>query len=336
MERGFSENEIRPDVLKDEQAALFAADVADLLQGEAEFVAVACPACGSANSHERFLKAGFRYAACSACETTFMSPRPTAEILQEYYRTSRNYTFWARRMFPASQSARAAHIARPRVDLLEKLCALHEISRSRFVEVGAGDGTFCVEVKNRRLFERVIAIEPTPVLAAACRQSGIEVIEQPLESARQAGASVNVVASFETIEHVFDPEAFLACCHAMLAPGGLLLLTCPNVKGFDVTILEHESDTFDAEHLNYFHPESLSHLLRRSGFRVLELSTPGKLDAELVRNKVLAGRFNLDGRPFLKSILIDNWECAGGAFQEFLSAHGLSSHMMVAACKAAS
>jgi hypothetical protein len=89
----------------------------------------------------------------------------------------------------------------------------------------------------------------------------------------------------------------------------------------------------DIEHLNYFHPESLSSLVRSSGFAVLEVQTPGKLDAELVRKKVLAGEFDLGDQRFLRQILVDKWEQVGEAFQAFLAGNQLSSHMWLVAQK---
>ena len=66
---------------------------------------------------------------------------------------------------------------------------------------------------------------------------------------------------------------------------------------------------------------------------MLEVQTPGKLDAELVRKKVLAGEFELGGQRFLKQILIDKWQHVGEAFQEFLANSRLSSHMWIVARK---
>ena len=40
--------------------------------------------------------------------------------------------------------------------------------------------------------------------------------------------SVDVVVSFETIEHLPDPRAFLAECERVLRPGGLLICSTPN------------------------------------------------------------------------------------------------------------
>lgn len=328
----FTENDIRPDALKAQGEALFAADVDDLLRRREEFVPVGCPACESAKHRERFEKAGFRYVTCDVCDTTYMTPRPTPAILEQYYRTSRNYAFWARNIFPASREARSAGIACPRVDALEQFCVEHHVPRSLLVEVGAGDGAFSIEVQRRRLFDRVVVVEPTPSLADTCRRAGLEVLEEPIERVPLDGG-ISVVASFETIEHLFEPRTFLVRCHRLLVPRGLLYLTCPNVKGFDVALLGRESETFDAEHLNYFHPQSLAILVRRSGFEVIAISTPGELDAELVRKKVLAGTFSLDAQPFLQCVLIERWETTGRAFQDFLSANGLSSHMSAVARK---
>ncbi len=96
-------------------------------------------------------------------------------------------------------------------------------------------------------------------------------------------------------------------------------------------VLGKLSATVDIEHLNYFHPESVSLLVRSCGFDVLEVQTPGKLDAELVRKKVLAGEFDLCDQRFLKQILLDKWEQVCGAFQEFLADSRLSSHMWLVA-----
>ena len=120
-------------------------------------------------------------------------------------------------------------------------------------------------------------------------------------------------------------------CASLLQPGGIFIATCPNVQGFDIVVLRELSSAVDVEHLNYFHPESLSLLVRSSGFDVMEVQTPGKLDAELVRKKALAGEFDLGDQRFLKQILIDKWEQVGEAFQEFLAGSQLSSHMWLVA-----
>ncbi len=111
------------------------------------------------------------------------------------------------------------------------------------------------------------------------------------------------------------------------------MLSCPNGMGFDIVTLREVSLAVDAEHVNLFNPHSLSLLLESCGFEVLEASTPGRLDAEFVRDAVLEGKFDVSNNAFLQRVLIDEWDRLGWSFQEFLAANGLSSHMWLAARK---
>jgi SAM-dependent methyltransferase len=326
------ENDIRPEQLMAEQAARFAADVERLLRQKSKFVTVPCPACDHQESRVCFKKYDLCYRECLKCGTMYVNPRPSPAILEEYYATSENYAYWNQHIFPASEPARRERLFRPRARRLVELARQHGMRSGTLLEVGAGFGTFCEEVRDLGFFDRIIAVEPTPGLAASCRKRGLDVIESPIEKV-QLSAAVHVIASFEVIEHLFGPRDFLQSCFRQLSAGGLLMLSCPNGRGFDVAALAQLSDTVDVEHLNYFHPSSLSHLVQRCGFDVLDILTPGELDAELVRKKVLRGEFDVSGQPLLRQILIERWEELGVPFQQFLAANKLSSHMWIVARK---
>jgi len=321
-----SEAEIRPDELMEEQARRYAADVAWLLERRERFQPVACPACGADDGEQIWDKYTLTYLACRGCASVYVSPRPTPDLLDEYYRSSTNYEYWNEVIFPASEDVRREKIFRPRAERVVELAKRHGGRTRTLVDVGAGFGTFCEEITRLGVYDRVIAVEPEPHLAATCRGKGIETVEAPIEAA-DLPDDVDAVTSFEVVEHLFSPKAFLSRCADVLSPGGLVSVTCPNVKGFDVVVLGALSATVDAEHLNYLHPESLGQLLEQSGFDVVERLTPGKLDAELVRKHALAGTLSLDDQPFLRQVLVDDWDRVGTAFQEFLASAGLSSNM---------
>lgn len=325
------ETEIRPDELMAEQARRYAADVEWLLAKRDGFVMVGCPACGSRAARPAWRKYELDFAECEDCETVYMTPRPSRQLLDEYYRTSENYAYWSEVVFPASEAARREKIFRPRAARAADIARRHGVRLGTLVDVGAGFGTFCEETARLNAFERVVAVEPEPHLAEVCRTKGIEVIEAPVEGVDLDSETVDVVTCFEVIEHLFSPRELLARCRELLSPGGLLIVTCPNVKGFDVLELREAASAVDTEHLNLFHPESLAALLERESFDVLESQTPGRLDAEIVRKRVLADEHTLEGQPFLQRVLIDDWERLGEAFQDFLSASGLSSNMWLVA-----
>ncbi len=332
---GMKEDEIRPDRLKAEQELSIANDIALLNSRKDEFVTVPCPACGARDYRPKFSNYGLYYVDCEQCGTFYVNPRPGPRVLEWFYENSENYQYFNEFIFPASENVRREKIFRPRAERLADICRRYDVPMNTFLEVGAGFGIFCELIREMNLFRQVIAVEPGPSLARTCREKGLEVIEKPIEAVRMESGSVTAIASFEVIEHLFSPRDFILGCHSVLQPGGVLVLTCPNGKGFETSVLQKESTTIDWEHLNYFHPKSISGLINGCGFEVLEVTTPGKLDAELVRKKVLEGRIDLSGQPFLQETLIDRWEELGGPFQTFLADNGLSSHMWLVARKSA-
>jgi len=108
-------------------------------------------------------------------------------------------------------------------------------------------------------------------------------------------------------------------------------ITTPNIKGFDLITLGKLHQNIVPHHLNYFNIDSLCLLLKNCGFEIVEVSTPGKLDAELVRKKIINGEFDVSEKPFLKYLLVEKWNELGKSFQTFLSENGLSSHMWIVA-----
>lgn len=329
-----TEQEIRPAQFMSEQRIAAITDLGRMLSRCSEFVPVDCPACGAKESIPKFEKNGIHYVDCPLCRTFYVNPRPTSKVLDWFYQGSPNYAYWNKVIFPASEAARREKIFRPRVDRLLAICAKYGVKTNALLEVGAGFGTFCGELKERDIFSRIVAVEPTPDLAATCRARGLDVLEKPVEHIKLGASDLfDVVANFEVIEHLFSPGDFIGHMVRLLKPGGVLMLTCPNGLGFDIETLGTASNTVDHEHLNYFNPDSLSKLLSGCGLNVLESSTPGMLDADLVRNKVLAHEFDLSGQPFLNKALIQEWDRLGGAFQDFLVNNGLSSNLWIVAQK---
>jgi 2-polyprenyl-3-methyl-5-hydroxy-6-metoxy-1,4-benzoquinol methylase len=329
LEESLSEKELCPEDLLAGQEAAFARDIERLQARSAEFVAVDCPACASATRQPAFSKYGFNFARCTECRTIFMSPRPSPALMAAYYANSENYAYWAQHIFPASEAARRDKIHKPWLTRVIDYCERHATARGTLVDIGPGFGTFAGLAKATGAFERVLAVEPTPEMAAACRARGVAVIEKRVEDIADELGLVDVLVSFEVIEHLFAPRDFLAQCARLIRPGGLLILSCPNGEGFDIAMLGANALAVDAEHVNLFNPASLARLVAVHGFTILEVTTPGRLDAEFVREAALKGEISLD--PFLNRVLVEEWERLGWPFQQYLAGQGLSSHMWLAA-----
>lgn len=332
LKEKLSEQELcPPDLLKGQEEA-FARDIERMKARRSEFVAVSCPACGAKESTYRLEKFTFTFVTCNGCKTIYMNPRPSPAVMQAYYSNSENYQYWAKHIFPASEASRREKLHKPWLERVAGFCDKYGIPRGVLVEVGAGFGTFSEVAKQSDKFKDVIAIEPTPQMAASCRKRGLKVVEKRIEDVQAEVGQADVVVAFELIEHLFHPRDLVQQCRRILRPGGLLVLSCPNGQGFDIALLGAGSMAVDAEHVNLFNPESLSLLVESCGFDVLDISTPGRLDTELAHDAILAGRYEAPD-SFLQRVLVDEWDRLGWPFQRFLAENGLSSHMWMAARK---
>ena len=94
------------------------------------------------------------------------------------------------------------------------------------IACGAGYGTAAL---GRAGAARVIGVD---ISEAACQHArsiyGIEAMVGDASAIPLADDSVNLVVSFETIEHVPKPATFLQECRRVLKPGGRIILSTPN------------------------------------------------------------------------------------------------------------
>jgi len=324
-------DDIRPDQLMAGQAAAEAADIDWLRHHREEFVGVACPACGSEQRTALYEKKAMPQVRCDICKTQYASPRPTPELLAEFYASSKNYAYFAEHIFPASKEARRQNLFKPRAEMVAALTKRFGVSGGTLIEVGAAYGFFCDEIRKLNVFDRIVGIEPTPNLAEICRDQGIDIIESPYEKI-VLDEKASVIAHFEVIEHLFNPSDFLKWCFDSLAPGGLMVATCPNIAGFESVTLGEESNAVDHEHINLFSPQSLCLLLEKQGFKILEVSTPGRLDIDLVRRAVQGGRYpakNLD--PIIEQLIFCQDEAVQDRFLKVLQDANLTGNVMAVA-----
>jgi SAM-dependent methyltransferase len=328
--RAVKEAEIRPAELMSRYLALSREDAHAFLGDPSLREATGCPACAAGGGETAFEVDGFPYVECASCGSLYASPRPRADALDRFYRDSPSSRFWAQEFFPAVAEARRERLFRPRVERVvghERLSSAPEDLVA--VDVGAGAGMFLSELAAVRPSARTIAVEPGEDLAEQCRAAGLEVVEAPVEAADELRGIANLVTSFEVIEHVHDPLAFVTAIARLAAPGGTVLVTGLGGDGFDVASLgERANAVSPPHHLNFLSVAGLEQLFTRAGLTDVEVETPGQLDAELVATALAEGRG--DGLPrFFRVLLEHRSEAVRDAFQRFLQEARLSSHVWI-------
>lgn len=324
-------SDLMPQEFEKLQEEAFERDIKRITARKDEFVPVNCPACRSSKAEFAFEKHHCTFNECKDCRTIYMSPRPNPELMNYYYTTSENYQVWSKHIFPMTESFRKEKIHKPRYEKIFSLCKQYLETFETLVEVGPGFGTFCEVANEAGDFQNVIAIETSPSLAESCRKKNITVIEKRIEDSSDSDFNnVDIIVSFEVLEHLFDPYGFIKGIIPRLKSKGLLVLTCPSGLGFDVVMLQQHSQTVDIEHVNLFNPRSIDLLLKSLEMEVIDISTPGSLDVEIVEREINQLQ---DQDSFVRELLTNQTQQVKNNFQRFLSSNLLSSHMWVVAQK---
>jgi 2-polyprenyl-3-methyl-5-hydroxy-6-metoxy-1,4-benzoquinol methylase len=325
------EEDIRPQDVFGRYLELAQADARDYFQDKYRFRAVACPACGTKRSRPAFDKDGFAYVFCDACHSLYNSPRPAPEMIARYYQEAPSVKFWATDFYKATEDSRREKIFIPRAAYLSDLAQRYGLARGSFLDLGCGYGTLLEEVQKTGAFAQVQGVDCSPPLAAVCRGKGFQVAEKRIEDLQPGEFQASLTASFEVLEHLFEPAAFLRGALRVMNAEGLLVVTTLTCNGFDIRVLgRHSKAVQPPYHLNLLSLEGVRLLLQRCGFEILEMETPGRLDVDIVRN-ALAVDASLAVAPFLRDIVQSDDEGLRQAFQDFLAAHRLSSHLRVVA-----
>ena len=307
-----------------------------LLSFEEKFVNVNCPVCKKTNRDKLyFTKNKINYRICNQCKTVYVNPRPTEKILNHCYSNSDVYDFWNKYIFPATKDKRLP-IYRERLKIIKNF--LSKEYKNSLIDIGSGSGDFCKIVKKDKAFYNVVALEPSEEGANSSKNLGIETIKCSFDKAISSKLlnKYDVVTSFEVIEHLFDPLNFIKNTNKILKKNGILLITTPNLFGFDNLVLGKKSSTFDHEHLNYFNCDSIKLLFEKCDFKIINISTPGKLDVDLVLNRGVKNKsIVLKEYSFLDILFKVGLQSkyVFENFQKFLSENLLSGHLMVIAQK---
>lgn len=324
------EQDIRKKGLFDKYLGLVEKDIKHYFDFK-DFIDVNCPACNGTDLRPEFKKSGFKYVSCKRCSTLFINPRPLYKDLEKFYSNSQSMNFWANDFFKPVAEARRKKIFKPRAKYMDKI--LPKKNDYIIGDIGAGFGLFLEELRKIRPGNHYVAIEPSMEMAGICKNKGLEVECLCLEDIKEPCIKFDLLTAFELTEHLHDPGLFFKSARKILKKDGYLFLTTLNSKGFDIAILWEKSKIITPpHHLNFFNADSIKALLERSGFKILEVSTPGKLDWDIVEGAINSDQ--ADPGRFWKLLAEEGSERSKIELQKWISKNNFSSHMRVVAQKA--
>ena len=233
---------------------------------------------------------GYDAIQCETCGFVHVVPLPSAQELEEYYRTS---------FYEESKPDYFASAERDRewlnfgydmkLDMLEE--ALAPLANDpaeprRVLDIGSGPGHFLLRANERGW--NAVGLETSPAAVKFSRALGVDVHEGYFH-----GTEMPEIGQFDAIhmqhvlEHVPHPVEFLEGLSSLIKPGGAVCIEVPNDFSIVQDIL-HNSMNLPAwwvappEHLNYFDKDSLESALTRCGFDSFDWTSQFPMELAIV------------------------------------------------------
>lgn len=321
------EMEVHPPGLYRRLVDVCVASAKELLGQQDRFVETACPACASPDRELAFEKHGYTYWSCQVCATLFVSPRPSGSLMDWYLMDSPAAAFRDSIEYRKTMDQRVKELTTHRAEWVSELCERVGPDGQRPVVDVETRIPYYLDGLERRQVGPLVTVKPLGTVpgSLAARVSTLTDLK---------GANVRLVTMFDILEHQASAYDLVLAAHDALGLGGLLVITTRSGSGFDIQVLWEQCTTiFPVEHINLLSIEGMRTLLARTGFTVLEASTPGQLDVQMIE-RALQEQPEADVPRFLRYFLAHRDRYAKRKLQRFLQESLLSSHLRVVARRA--
>lgn len=313
------------DALYEQYVRLLGIDIKDLLL-KSPLVNVSCPGCQRQENHAFADCMGMTYYQCRDCESWYVAFRPMQAELGNFYKDSKACQFWRQEM-ASLPDERLYYIYGPRVAWMIEWADEYLPSNPSWVDIHTKYAFLIKHMQAQNVFGKIVMLDPQLYENIKALPENIDTISA------NTRAQVDMVTCFEGLERAADPKAVVHMAHTQLKSGGLFFLTTASCSGFEYQVLKaHAPNLNPINRMNLLSLEAIVTLLEQANFEVLELSTPGRLDVDIVKN-TLAKNDLAEVDPFWKYVFFNRHGRTSNALQQFLQESRLSSHVRMVARK---
>ncbi len=198
---------------------------------------------------------------CENCGMVYMNPLLNPIITEKLYKESKyNY------------GAEEENLKKSYGNYL-KLALKYLKKPKRLLDIGTGNGFFLEEAIVQE-YRDVWGIEPShhAVISAKPHLKKI-IIEEILKPEQFSEGYFDVITLFQVLDHIENPEEVIKICKKFLKTGGVLICISHNVNSLSAKIMGERSPIFDIEHTHLFSKKTISNLLTKNKFKILEIGS---------------------------------------------------------------
>lgn len=237
-----------------------------------------CPICGSSMGTPYLTSCDFlisneifALSTCRQCGAVYTNPRVVETSINIYYTSS--YTSYA-----ALSDGRGKRFIRKVSGLFfqsqhARLAALLKKRNVRsLLEVGPGNGNLITYLAANGFDVKGVEIDDACV--RRIRELGITCHQGTIETLKPQQRQFDAVIMCQVLEHLYRPSHNLKILHSTLSDKGVLYLTVPNIASVEARLFGKYWRGLDLpRHVTHFTPQSLTRLLRDTGFLIESAST---------------------------------------------------------------
>ncbi|UCC95072.1 MAG: class I SAM-dependent methyltransferase [Candidatus Omnitrophota bacterium] len=226
-----------------------------------------CPLCNADNFETIFVKCGFPHVRCKVCGLVYVNPILNKE---EYEKLWSAEDSWESVLEAQDQIKMQTLEAQYSLDIATLYVAKKkDIS---ICDVGCGPGTLLGEAKRRGY--SVFGIEPNTRCHKHLAAKGIEYTAEFFPLSKNIGKQFDCIFLLNTLEHLRQPLKIVSEVAKLLKPSGIIYISVPCIDALVNRIMHEKAGVFAGHsHIQFFSIKTLSALLEKTGFEVLEYET---------------------------------------------------------------
>lgn len=182
---------------------------------------------------------------CLGCGVQFLFPAPEDSVLEKIY--ADYYKVWGIYNSEAELSRMKQMTAVGYLKLLQKFTR-----GGKLLDIGCATGEMMRAAQNRGF--DVYGVEISPFGIKRCREMFGEhkIIGHSLQKNDFQESFFDVIVLSDLLEHIREPQEFIAMVTRLLKPGGIVMVVTPDTSSWVYAITRQRWPHYKAEHLCYY------------------------------------------------------------------------------------